>query len=65
MSVTMSNKTIPNNSIKEAGTSCEGLLPGSLRMQGQVSGIRNQANMNKTLLKADNDDNVIILHGEE
>ena len=61
----MSNKTIPNNSIKEAGTSCERLLPGSLRMQGQVSGIRNQANMNKTLLNADNDDNVMILQGEE
>ena len=30
MSVIMQNKNIPNNDMKEAGTSCEGLLFGSL-----------------------------------
>ena len=44
---------MPNKGVKEAGTSCEGLLPGSLRMQEQVSGGRNQTTMNKTSLNAE------------
>ena len=35
MSVIMLNKNISNNSMKETGTSCEGLLPTSHGMQGQ------------------------------
>ena len=35
MSVIMLNKNISNNSMKETGTSCEGLLPTSRVMQGQ------------------------------
>ena len=58
------NKNIPNNGVK-AGTSCEGLSPGSLGMQGQVPGGRNQAITNKTTLKADNEDNVMVLGEEE
>ena len=50
------NKNIPNNSVKEAGTSCEGLSPGSLGMQGQVPGGRNQVTTNKTPLNADKKD---------
>ena len=61
MSVIMLNKNIPNNGIKEAGTSCEGLLPGSFGMQGQVPGGRNQANTNKTPLNAGNEGNVMVL----
>ena len=34
MSVIISNKNIPNNGMKEAGTSYEGLSLGSLRRQG-------------------------------
>ena len=60
----MLNKNIPNIGLKEAGTSCEGLSPGSFRMQGQVPGGRNQAIMNKTPLNEDNEDNVMVL-GEE
>ena len=37
----MSNKNIPNNGVKEAGTLCESLSPGSLGMQGQVPGSSN------------------------
>ena len=65
MSVKKSNKNIPNNGVKEAGTSCEGLLPASLGMQRQVPGGRNQATTNKTPLKADNEDNVMVLGEEE
>ena len=65
MSVIMSNKNLPNNGVKEAGTSCEGLSPGSLGMQGQVPGGRNQATTNKTPLNADNEDNVMVLGEEE
>ena len=54
MSLIMSNKNILNNGVKEAGTSCEGLLPCS-----------NQATTNKTPLNADNEENVIVLGGEE
>ena len=43
MSVIMSNKNIANSGVKEARTSCEGLSPGSLGMQGQVPDGRNQA----------------------
>ena len=63
MSVIMLNKNIPNNSVKEAGTSREGLLPGSFGMQGQVPGGHNQATTNKTSLNADNEDNMVF--GEE
>ena len=65
MSVIMSNKNIPNNGIKEAGTSCEGLLPDSFGMQGQVPGSCNQATTNKTPLNADNEDSVMVLGEEE
>ena len=65
MSVIMSNKNVPNNGVKEAGTSCEGLPPGSLGMQGQVPGGRNQATTNKTALNSDNEDNVMVLGEEE
>ena len=51
--------------MKEAGTSCEHLLPGSPRMQGQVPGSCNQATANKTPLNADNEDNVMVLGEEE
>ena len=71
MSVIMQNKNIPNNDMKEAGTSCEGLLFGSLQMQGfqvsrgfKVLGGCNQATMNKTYLNADNEDNVMVLREE-
>ena len=65
MSVKMLNKNIPNNGVKEAGTSCEGLSPGSLRMQGQVPGSHNHATTNKTPLNADKEDNAIVLGLEE
>ena len=65
MSVIISNKHIPNNGVKEAGTSCEGLSPGSLRMQGQVPGGCNQTATNKTPLNAGNEDNVTVLGEEE
>ena len=65
MSFVISNKYIPNNNVKDAGTSCEGLLPSSLGMQGQVPGSRNQATANKTPLKAENEDNVMVLAEEE
>ena len=65
MNVIMLNKNKPNNGVKEAGTSCEGLSPGSFGMQGQVPGSRNQATMNKTPLNADSEDNVIVLGEEE
>ena len=61
----MSNKSIPNNSIKETETSCEDLSPGSLGMQGQVPDGHNQATMNKTSLNAGNEDNVMVLGEEE
>ena len=54
MSVVIPNKNIPNNDVKEAGTSCEGLSPGSLGMPEQVLGGRNQATKKKTPLNADN-----------
>ena len=60
----MLNKYITNNGVKKAKTSCEGLLPGSLGMQGQVPGGCNQASTNKTPLNADNEDNVMVLEGE-
>ena len=65
MSVIMSNKNIPNNGVKEAGTSCEGLSPSSLGMQGQVLGSRNQATTNKTPLNEVNEDNGMVLGEEE
>ena len=63
MSIIILNKYIPKNSVKEAGTSCEGLLPSSLGMQGQVPDSRNQASMNKNPLNADNEgnDDVMVL----
>ena len=61
----MSNENIPNNGVKEARTSCEGLSPGSLGMQGQVPGGHNQATTNKTPLNADNEDNVMVLEEEQ
>ena len=51
--------------MKEAGTSGEGLSHGSLEMQGQVPGGRNQATTNKIPLNADNEDNVMVLGEEE
>ena len=65
MSVIMSNKNIPNNSVKEAGISCEDLSPSSLGMQGQVPGGHNQATTNKTPWNADNKDDVMVLGEEE
>ena len=65
MSVIMSNKNIPNKVMKEAGTSCEGLSPSRLGMQGQVPEGCNQATTNKTNLNADNEDNVMVLGEEE
>ena len=65
MNVIMSNKNIPNNGVKEAGTSCEGLSAGSLGMQRQVPDDRIQATTNKTPLNADNEDNVMVLGEEE
>ena len=65
MSVIMLNKNIPNKNMKEAGTSCEGLSPSSLRTQGQVPGSCNQATLNKTPFNADNEDNAVILGKEE
>ena len=61
----MSNKNIPNNGVKKAGNSCEGLLPGSIGMQEEVSGGRNQATTNKTPLNVDIEDNVMVLGEEE
>ena len=61
----MSNKNIPNNNVKEAGISCEGLLPSSLGLQRQIPGGGNQATTNKILLNADNEDNVMVLGEEE
>ena len=61
----MTNKNIPNNGVKEAGTSCKGLSPDSFGMQGQFSGSRNQATTNKTPLNADSEDNVMVLGEEE
>ena len=60
----MSNKNIPNNGVKKAGTSCEGLSPGSLGMQWRVAVGCNQVTTSKTPLSADNEDNVMVL-GEE
>ena len=61
----MSNKNIHNTDVKEARISCEGLLPSSFRMQGQVPGNRNQATTNKTPLNPDNEDNVMVLGEKE
>ena len=52
----MLNKNIPNNGMKGAYTSCEGLSPGSLEMQGQASGSCNQATPNKPPLNAEWED---------
>ena len=65
MSVIMSNRNIPNNGVKEAGTSYEGLSSGSLGKQGQAPGGRNPATTNKTPLNADNEGNVVVLGEEE
>ena len=51
--------------MKEVGTSCEGFLPGSLRIQGQIPGGRNQGITNKTLLNTVNEDNVMVLGKKE
>ena len=61
----MPNKNIPNNGVKKAGTSCEGLLACSRRIQEQVPGSRSQATTNKTPLNDDNKDNVMVLGEEE
>ena len=61
MSVIVSNKNISNKDVKQAGTPCEGLSPGSLGIQGQVQGGHNEATRNKTPLNADNEDNVFVL----
>ena len=55
----MLNKNIPNNGVKEAGTSGEGPSPSSLRMQGQGLVSFNQVTLNETSLNAGNEDNVI------
>ena len=60
MSVVMQNKNIPNSGVKKARTSCEGLSPSSLRMQGQVPGGQNQATKNKNSLNADNKSNLMV-----
>ena len=65
MSVIMLKKNIPNNDVKEAGASCEGLSVGSLGMQRQVPGGCNQATTNRTPLNTDNEDNVVVLGEEE
>ena len=65
MSVIKSNENIHNNGVKEAGTSCKGLSPGSIRMQGQVPGGCNQATTNKNPLYADNEGNVMVLEEKE
>ena len=65
MSDVMSNKNIPNNGVKKAGNSCEGLLPGSIGMHEEVSGGRNQATTNKNPLNVDIEDNVMVLGEEE
>ena len=65
MSVIMLNKNVPNNNVNETGTSCEGLLPGSLGMRGQVPGGQNLATTNKTPLNAANEGNVMVLREEE
>ena len=65
MSVVMPNKNILSNGVKKAGTSCEGLLPDSIRMQEEVPGGYNQATTNKTPLNADIEDNVMVLGEEE
>ena len=65
MSVTMSNKKIPKNGVKKAGTSCIGLSPDNLGMQGQVLGSRHQATTNKIPLDANNVDNVMVLGEKE
>ena len=46
--------------MKKARTSCEGLSPSSLRMQGQVPGGQNQATKNKNSLNADNKSNLMV-----
>ena len=65
MSVIILNQNIPNSSVTEAGTSFEGLLPGSLGMQQQVPGGCNQATTNKTPWNPDNEDSVMTLGEEE
>ena len=60
----MSNKNT-HSSVKEAGTSSEGLSPGNLGMQGHIPGSHNKVATNKTPLNADNEDNVIVLGEEE
>ena len=61
----MSNKHVPINDVKEAETSCEGLSPGRLGMQGQVPSGRNHATTNNTPLMTGNEDNVMVLGEEE
>ena len=58
-------ENIHNNSMKEVGTSCKGLSPSSLRMQGQFPASCNQATTNKTPLNAHKKDNVMVLGEEE
>ena len=65
MSVAISNKYIPNNGVKEAGTSREGLWPSRLGMERQVPSGRNQVTTNKTSLNADTEDNVMVLGEKE
>ena len=61
----MLNKYELNNCVKEAGTSCKGLLSSSLGMQVQVPDGCNQATTNNTSLNADNEDNVMVLEEGE
>ena len=65
MSVILPNKNIPNSGVKEAGSSCELLLPSTLGMQAQVLGGCNQATMNKTPLNVDNEDIMMVLGDKE
>ena len=65
VSVIMLKENIPNNDVKEAGASGEGLSPDSGRMDVQVPGINNHATTNKTPLNADSEDNVMVLEEEE
>ena len=61
ISVTISNKTIPNNDVKEDETSCKSFSPGSLGIHGEVPGGRNRAATNETPLNAENEGYVMVL----
>ena len=65
ISVTISNKNVPHNDVKDDETSCKSPSPGILGIQGVVPGGLNRATTYKTPLNADNEDNVMILGEEE